>query len=94
MITHFLRIIVRNFVRAKIYTLINIGGLAVGMACFLLVLFYVRFEQSYDDFHRNGDRIYRVLRESTTDTYTEKRSNTGPPVAPILLNNFPGIRQV
>ncbi len=94
MIYHHLIIILRNLWRSKVYSSISIGGLAVGMACFLLVLFYVRFEQSYDDFHRNGDRIYRVVRESTTDTYTERRSNTGPPVAPILLNNFPGIRQV
>lgn len=54
MIYHHLIIILRNLWRSKVYSSISIGGLAVGMACFLLVLFYVRFEQSYDDFHRNG----------------------------------------
>src|SRR5258708_10892923 len=50
----------RNLLRNKGYSIINISGLALGIACFLFLLSYVRFEQSYEDFHKNKDNIFRV----------------------------------
>jgi putative ABC transport system permease protein len=55
----------RNLLKNKGYSLINIGGLALGITCFLFLLSYVRFERSYEDFHKNGDNIFRV----TLDLY-------------------------
>lgn len=53
---------VRNFWRQKGYTLINISGLSVGLACSILILLWVQDEMQVDQFHKEGDRIYRVLR--------------------------------
>ncbi|MBY0436129.1 MAG: ABC transporter permease [Cyclobacteriaceae bacterium] len=55
----------RNLLRNKGYSAINIGGLALGISCFLFLLSYVRFERSYEDFHRNANNIYRI----TLDLY-------------------------
>jgi putative ABC transport system permease protein len=59
MFKNYLKIALRNIVRQKVYSSINIAGLAIGMACFILISLWVRDELSYDRFHENGDRIYR-----------------------------------
>jgi putative ABC transport system permease protein len=60
MIKNYFTTALRNLVKHKIFSLINIFGLAIGIAACLLILQYVRFELSYDDFHEKGDRIYRL----------------------------------
>ncbi len=63
MLINYLKIAWRNLVRNKVYSFINIGGLAVGMAATLLIFQYVAFERSYDRFHDKADRIFRVKAE-------------------------------
>jgi len=65
MIRSFLIVAIRNLLRKKIYSFIHILGLTVGTAAFLLIIHYVRFERSYEDFHLNAPDIYRV----TLDLY-------------------------
>ncbi|WP_282018446.1 ABC transporter permease [Salegentibacter mishustinae] len=66
MIKNYFKIAWRNLLKFKGYSMLNIGGLAIGMsACFLLVL-YINFEFSYDDFHSKKDRLYRVVTDITT----------------------------
>lgn len=60
MLIYNLKIAYRNLVKNKGYSFINILGLSIGMAASLLILQYVQFELSYDDFHQNRDNIYRV----------------------------------
>ena len=60
MLKNYLKIAVRNIKRNKIYSFINIAGLAIGIACCLLILLYIQDELSYDRFHKNADRIYRI----------------------------------
>jgi putative ABC transport system permease protein len=60
MIKNYLKTAVRNLFKHKGYTFINILGLAIGMAACLLIILFVRHELSYDGYHRNSDRIYRV----------------------------------
>ena len=50
----------RNIKKNKLFSVINIGGLAVGMACTVLILLWVNFELSHDDFHQNKKNIYQV----------------------------------
>ena len=61
MIRNYIRIAWRNLVRRKIYTAINVSGLAIGIAACLLLFTVVRYEMSYDSFHPNHDRIYRIV---------------------------------
>ncbi len=60
MLKNYLKIAFRNLKRRKGYAFINVSGLAVGMAACLLIGLYMRHELSYDDFHANAERIYRV----------------------------------
>ena len=64
MFRNYLLVAVRNLFRHKVYSWINILGLAIGMACCVLILLYIEDELSYDRYHQNADRIYRVLRET------------------------------
>lgn len=60
MINNYLKVAFRNILRHKVYSLINIFGLAIGMALCLLILVYVQDELSYDGFHEKADRICRI----------------------------------
>src|SRR6185436_11241073 len=60
MIKNYFKIALRNIVRHKAYSTINILGLAIGMACSILILLWVQNELSYDRFHVNADEVYRI----------------------------------
>lgn len=60
MLKSYLKIAYRNLLKNRVFSLINILGLAIGMAACILILQYVSFELSYDNFHKHADRIYRV----------------------------------
>jgi len=72
MIKNYLRVVFRNLVKNKAFSFINIVGLAVGMAACLLILQYVSFELSYDNFNTKGDRLYRI----NEDRYTSGKLST------------------
>ncbi len=63
MFNNFIKVAFRNIWKKKLFSLINIVGLSVGIACFFLIFVNVRHESSYDKFQENGDRIYRVALE-------------------------------
>ena len=60
MLKNYLKVALRNLLRYKGYTFINIMGLAVGIAASVLIFLYVQNELSYDRFHENADRTYRL----------------------------------
>ncbi|UOE52152.1 ABC transporter permease [Mucilaginibacter sp. SMC90] len=64
MFKNYLKIAWRNLVRQRLYSLINISGLAVGLAVCMLIMLYVAHEHSYDRFHKNADRIFRPFAET------------------------------
>ena len=61
MFRNYLIVAVRHLLRQKLYAFINVFGLAVGLACCILIFLYVRHEWQYDAFHENADRIFRVF---------------------------------
>ncbi len=61
MFKNYLKIVVRSMKKYKGYSFINIGGLAVGLACFILLSLWINFEVSYDRFHENSDDLYQVI---------------------------------
>ena len=93
MFANYLKVAIRNLMKHKVYSLINIVGLATGMACCILILLYVRHELSYDDFHEHADRIFRVSREwlNQDGTSSLHLGHVAPPIAPLLENDFPEI---
>ncbi len=60
MLKNYLKIAIRNLLKNKGYSLINIFGLAIGMTCCVLILLFVQDELSYDAFHTKRDRLYRL----------------------------------
>ncbi len=58
MFKNYITVAVRNLLRHKTYAAINVAGLAIGMACCIVILLLVRHELSFDTFHEKGDRIY------------------------------------
>ena len=93
MFKNYLKIAYRNIKKHKSYSLINVAGLAIGMACCILILLFVFDELSYDKFHENHDRIYRVTRKwfNADGVVNLHLGHVAPPAAPLLKNDFPEI---
>jgi putative ABC transport system permease protein len=91
MIRSYLKTSWRNLLKYKIYSAINLFGLAIGMACTLLIFLWIQDELSYDRFHEKSDRIYRVYTESQSDGNIKQRAKTPAPLASALVNDFPEI---
>ena len=92
MLSNYLKLALRQMRNQKLYTLINILGLAIGMAACIIILLFVQKELSYDRFHENSDRIYRVSRQwFNEDGETSLHlGHCAPPFAPLIKNDFAG----
>jgi putative ABC transport system permease protein len=88
MFKNYFKICLRNIIRNKTYSIINILGLSTGIACSLIILFWIADELSYDRFHENADEIYRVVGD---DAIVGKMVPTCGPLAEYLINNFPEV---
>ena len=91
MIRNFLTVAIRNLLRHKLYTSINVLGLAIGLACGILILLYISQEFSIDRFQSPGDRIYKVIREVRSTTRTTYESGTSGALGPELEETFPEV---
>lgn len=91
MLKNYLTIAWRTMSRHKGYSFINIAGLAAGLACCLLIGLYVRYEASYDRFHNNAERIYRVTTERGKERATNRTARTAGPVAPAVNQAIPEV---
>ena len=91
MLNNYFRIFLRNFRKYKSNALINIIGLALGISVFFLIIQYVTFEQSYDNFHKNADRIYRVRNDRIYSDKHDKSAGCPPALAPTLKKEFPEV---
>jgi putative ABC transport system permease protein len=79
----------RNITRQKAYAIINILGLAIGLACSILIVLFITHELSYDKFHEKGDRIYRLYLDGKIGEQELKSAWTAVPTAPAFLEEFP-----
>jgi len=91
MIKNYLKIALRNFQRHKGYSFINIAGFAIGMACCLLILLYVRHELSYDSYHKDVERVCRIVQDIRTQTANRVFVPVSPMVAPTLKSDYPQV---
>lgn len=91
MIENYFKIVIRNAKKHPLYVSINLLGLAVGMAVCLVILIYVRFEFSYDTYHPDGDRLYRVSRAwyNPDGEVSLHLGHTAPPFGPLIKSDFP-----
>lgn len=91
MFKSYLKVAIRNFIKSKGFSFINITGLAIGMACCVLILLFVEDETRYDSFHENSDRIYRVTTSFGKGGSSLHVALTQAPLAGGLKENFPEI---
>jgi putative ABC transport system permease protein len=91
--SNYFRVGLRKIKRQKVYSLINIAGLAVGLACCAVIILYVTNELSYDSFHKNADRIYRVAVHRISIVGEHKFVATPAPLGPELKNSYPEVEQ-
>jgi putative ABC transport system permease protein len=96
MFTNYLKITMRNLRRNKAYSFINIAGLAIGMACCMLILLFVQDELSYDRFHQNKENLYRIQIAWRNPHTGEENENAINPyrLAEALRTDFPELPQV
>lgn len=92
MIKSYLKITFRNLAKHKGYSFINMAGLAIGMACCILILLYVTDEVSFDRFHEKGEQIYRINAISSIGATSRHYAHTPPALAPALKESLPEIK--
>ncbi len=85
MLKNYLIVSLRRFTRHRGYTLLNILGLTIGLACTVLIGLYIKNELSYDRHHNQADRIYRVV--------SRHSARTSGPLAPLIRTQVPGVEQ-
>jgi putative ABC transport system permease protein len=93
MIKNYFIVAFRNLKRNKTFSFINIGGFAIGLATFWMILLYVANEMSYDNYHANAARIYRVAQHGTWSGGSFNLAVTPPPMAAALKTEYPEIEQ-
>jgi putative ABC transport system permease protein len=91
MIRNFLKTTIRNIAKHRAYSVINIAGLAIGMACCIMIMLWVADELSYDRFHDNADQVYRVILNEELSDQTRHIWKSPPPLAEGLKTDFPDI---
>lgn len=95
MIRNYLKIAFRNILKQKSYTFLNVAGLSLGMAASLLILQYVKYERSFDTFHKNAENIYRIQYNGYHGGALNFESAVAvPAITPFIKNNFPEVEQV
>jgi len=91
MFKNFIKIAYRNLFRSKGFTVINITGLAIGMAATMLIVLLIRHELSYDQFHANKNRIYEVWNRVNFNGKISCWNSVSDPLGPALKNDLPEI---
>lgn len=88
LLTSYFTVAWRGILRNKGFSFINIAGLGAGLACCLMIGLYIQDELSYDAFHENGDRIFRVTTTETEGGRTAERASTYFPLASTLQSEY------
>ncbi len=97
MFKNYLKIAFRNIIRNKTYSFLNLFGLSIGMAVFLLIFIYVQYELSFDKYHENSSSIYRIVQKQVDRKHyiklhgTNVIAKTHAPVASALVDEFPEV---
>ncbi|MDX1943020.1 MAG: ABC transporter permease [Saprospiraceae bacterium] len=92
MIRNYLKIALRNLLKNKAFSIINIAGLALGLTCCLLITMYVVDELSYDRFHKNADQIYRINADIKFGGQTYVLAVASDPLGHTLVKDYPQVK--
>lgn len=87
---NYLKSTYRNFIRHKVYSFINLLGLVIGITAFIIITFFVNYQNSYDNFHTDADNIYRIIRGGNGSS--EYFAGSPAPLAPLLSKDIPEVK--
>jgi len=85
---------IRSIIKHKLYSMINIMGLTIGLTCSIILFLYVGFENSFDKFHKDKDRIFRLSQINTTPDAKETTPMLRIPVGPDIKDAFPEVESM
>jgi putative ABC transport system permease protein len=91
MFKNYLKIAFRNLQKQKLYSLINITGLAVGLAVCMMIMLYVTHEMTYDRFHANAKRIYKLQASVKIGGNTMNMNYMSYASGPLVKQSQPGV---
>ncbi|QTE38644.2 ABC transporter permease [Mucilaginibacter gossypii] len=94
MIKNYFKIAFRGFRRHKLFTLINIVGLSIGISAFLAIYFIVHYDFTFDKFHKDSDRIYRVVMNMSFQGHKNYSSGVPGPLAEAIKSQATGIENI
>src|SRR5688500_3574441 len=94
MFKNWLRITLRNFARHKSYSILNVSGLAIGMACAELIFLWVNDETSFDKHNEKRERLYGIKQHWKMENTTYTWWSSPGPLAPALKKEIPGIEDI
>jgi putative ABC transport system permease protein len=89
-----LKIAFRNLVKNKVYTLINILGLSIGMACCILIFLFIKYQLSFDEGFKNEDRIFRVVTNWKYNAYDDYSAGVPTPFMAAAREELAGVEKV
>ncbi|HEV2832623.1 MAG TPA: ABC transporter permease, partial [Hanamia sp.] len=90
MFKNYFKIAWRNLMKNKVFSLINILGLTIGITVCMMIFLFIMNEYSFDNFHKEGKNIYRVMRGFEDKGAVKNVSYLSGPYGPALANDFPG----
>ncbi len=93
MFKNYLTVAVRNILRHKVHSLINIAGLSVGMACCMLIFLWVSYELSFDRYHEKADRIYRLATYMDFGKMRGRYARSNYIAGKTLVNDYPEVER-
>lgn len=94
MFRNYLKIAIRSLLKQRIYTIINVLGLSIGIASCLLIVMFVQDEFSYDKFHAKADRIYKVVLERKYPNHSTNYAIIPHSYADVIIQDFPEVTEV
>ncbi|GAB3909587.1 ABC transporter permease [Larkinella knui] len=94
MLTNYLKIAIRNLLRSKTFSAINILGLSVGMTCCMLLLLYIRSELSFDRHHQHAKELYLMASAAKSPGLDEEYPRLSGPLAAAIQSEFPEVEKV
>lgn len=92
MLFNYLKITLRKLQREKLYALINISGLAIAVACCVILGLYLRSELTYDRYQKNHDRIFRLEREFNINGKISRYAINSTVIGPMLQEDYPEVQ--
>lgn len=91
MLKNYIKIAFRNLIKSRVYTFINVIGLSVGIAGFLMIAMHVEDELSYDKFHEKSDRVYKFVLERLYPDHVTRYAFTPHSFSEVLVRDFPEV---